>query len=212
MTAAPPLPPRSCLLHYEDNGGCALNARVPEGWSRLEPSYSLRFQLRALRFRLPSTGLSDPAILEIGYAPVGPPPPRIRGWRGTASPQMVEAQLQAWAREFLPDGRVLPAQRSGAFDVDAGSAVSVALAGTWAGRAADAGHRELHAASTRGERQRRPDYALLGAIVPARPAEEGQQQYAFFLRAVGPAEVLAAAAEPFAAFVRSARTDDAFLF
>lgn len=210
------LPARRCLLRYEGSSGCALNVRVPDGWQRLESSYGLRFQLRALRFLLPPPReAAGSAVLEIRYAPMGLPPPRIRGWRGVASSQMVEAQLQDWEEEFPPLKRTSPARRSGAFDLEAATAVSLAVGGLWTGRRSAAADQVADAADTaeeRASRPARPDYALLGAIVPSRPASEGERQYAFVLRAVGPAETLSAAAGPFAAFVRSARTDDTFAF
>lgn len=181
-----------------------MNVRVPAGWRMLDPSYGLRFQVRMIRFLLPAPReQADAAVLEIRYVPIGLPPPRIRGWRGAASEKMVEARLQAWEEEFPGESRTRPLRRTGAFDVEAGTAVSLAAEGSW--RAGpEAGAPRAH--------ESRPGYALLGAVVPSRPAGEGERQYAFLLRAVGPLETLSAAAEPFASFVRSARTDDTFAF
>merc|ERR1719189_1327687 len=104
------------MLRYEDGGGCALNARLPEGWGPPEPRFGLRFQLRSLTIPLGVPGGSavkvpdghEAPALEIRRVAVGPPPPKIRGWRGSASESAIEAQLQAWEEEFPPSSRTAP--------------------------------------------------------------------------------------------------------
>lgn len=207
-SASQTLPSRRCLVFYDDGGGCALNVRVPQGWRELDPRYGLRFQLRALRFALPSPAGQDidrlsgsaegGTVLEIVHTAIGPPPPRLRGACGSASPQAVEAQLRAWEAEFPPSGRTAPPRRTGVFSVEEGTAVSVAMEGEWSGLGTTA--------------DIMPGYALLAAVLPARPAGEGEQQYAFLIRAVGRLDTMAAARDAFAAFVRSAHTDGSYIY
>jgi len=106
---------------------------------------------------------------------------------------MVEAQLRIWEDQFPPALQTVPAKRSGTFNTEAGTSVSLSVYGTWTGRGS--------------ERASVPGYGLIAAVVPACVAGEGEQQYAFAMRAVGPAATIALGADPFAAFVRSSQTD-----
>ncbi|CAE8593168.1 unnamed protein product, partial [Polarella glacialis] len=193
------LTPRKCLCFYEDGNGCALNARIPETWRELEASFGLRNNLRSLHFELPGVGGASSSTVDITYVPVGPPPPKLRGASGSARPEILQAQLRDWEAEFPPERRTSLPRRSGEFDAAAGTAVSLSVSGTWVG-------------PEESPRAPQPDSAMLAAVIPARPAGEGERQFAFLVRTVGPAGAVAANADAFASFVRSAQTDSTYLF
>lgn len=199
------LPARRCIAYYQ-GGGCALNVRLPASWSELPSSMSLRGDLKTVRFALPTRKTATvadnappKAVVEIRYASVGPPPPRLRGARGEARLRQVEDWLGSWEAQFPAANRTRHAQSSGKFSVGAGEAVKLVLAGSWAQEGAPP--EELV-----------PACALLAAVLPAKLAEEGERQYAFFVSALGSEQDVLPAEVYFSAFIRSAQTDDKFFF
>eukprot|EP00930_Biecheleria_cincta_P087863 TRINITY_DN77102_c0_g1_i1.p1 TRINITY_DN77102_c0_g1~~TRINITY_DN77102_c0_g1_i1.p1 ORF type:complete len:258 (+),score=33.58 TRINITY_DN77102_c0_g1_i1:29-802(+) len=153
---------RFCLAPYEP-ANCALEADFPREWRRAPLSTGglpVIWQARArknditiARWRLDPTG-EDDLFLDMFYK--------------LATPERVEEQLSQWESEFAPESRLAAPNRSGSFNVTAGSTALLDVAGRW--KAAESS-------------KTFDGYAMRGIITPA---AERDLPYAFYLKAVGP--------------------------
>jgi len=175
------LEPSKCLAPYEA-GGCALQAKVPLIW-RNEP---VENPMRLAQWTLDLHDLGKRALRDgknadvvIFYLPLG---------------SSVEEQIARWENEFPPASRTSGPMRSGNFDISKRTPLLLEVAGGWSGGGP---------AGSKTGAPLKSDYAMRAAIVPAAVAGKGERQYAFFVKSVGPKNVVEANDELFKAFVAS---------
>lgn len=108
-----------------------------------------------------------------------------------------DAQLRRWEGEFPEGSRSSGPTVSGTFDVSRKTPVLLNVAGGWNGGGPTGAPKDAGL---------KAGYGLRGAIVPGAAAVGNERQMAFFIKAVGPEEILRANAVPFESFVASVRT------
>lgn len=153
--------------------GCRLSVQTPASWQQVTP----RTPMRLAQWSLDPGGSA--ASVVIFYLPVG---------------TGVDAQLSRWEAEFPVASRIAAPKRSGGFDANRGNAVLLEIAGSWNGGT-------LGSENNVGKLL--DGYALRGAIVPAAAAAGEGREFAFFVKAVGPKNVIDKNNLAFDAFVAS---------